>query len=153
MSHITAQYTSDLTDEQWCINEPLLPVKRSGAARPIELDMRAVLDATLYLVRTGYQWDDIPKSYPNHNSMYYHYRKWTKHETWRASNDALRQIVEKEPNQKGFRVLPRRWVVERTFAWFGRYRRLGKNYERNPACSEGVIYIASIHTMLRRLAA
>lgn len=264
MSHTPEQYTSDLTDEQWAIIMPLLPVKRTGAGRPIELDMRAVLNAILYLVRTGCQWDDIPRSYPNHNSVYYHYRKWTKDETWRAINDALRQcererqernaepsaviidsqsakttevggergydagkkvngrkrhivvdtlgnlidvvvhaaniqdrdgamlvlyklsatvkahiqkiwadggyagqlvewvrenlnsvleIVEKEPHQKGFRVLPRRWVVERTFAWFGRYRRLSKDYEHNPACSESVIYIASIHTMLRRLAA
>ncbi len=75
MSHASEQYTSDLTDEQWAIVMPLLPVKRTGAGWPIELDMRAVLNAILYLVRTGCQWDDIPRSYPNHNSVYYHYRK------------------------------------------------------------------------------
>jgi len=71
----------------------------------------------------------------------------------RENLNSVLEIVEKEPHQKGFRVLPRRWVVERTFAWFGRYRRLSKDYEHNPACSESVIYIASIHTMLRRLTA
>ena len=40
------------------------------------------------------------------------------------------EIVEREPGQQGFVVLPRRWVVERTFAWLGRYRRLSKDYER-----------------------
>ena len=61
------------------------------------------------------------------------------------------EVVEREPGQKGFKVLPRRWVVERTFAWLGRYRRLSKDYERRTEISEGVIYIASIHTMLRRI--
>ena len=53
---------------------------------------------------------------------------------------------------KGFRgVLPRRWVVERTFAWLGRYRRLSKDYEHLPETSEAVIKIAAIHHYLRRL--
>jgi putative transposase len=62
-------------------------------------------------------------------------------------------IVERAPDQQGFQVLPRRWVVERTLAWLGRYRRLSKDYERCMRSSEGVVYIASIHIMLRRLAA
>jgi len=62
------------------------------------------------------------------------------------------EIVERDPEQAGFKVLPRRWVVERTFAWLGRYRRLSKDYERCTKSSEGVIYIASIHTMLKRIA-
>jgi putative transposase len=61
-------------------------------------------------------------------------------------------VVERPPGQKGFQVLPRRWVVERTFGWLGRYRRLSKDYERCTKSSEGVIYIASTHTMLRRVA-
>ena len=67
--------------------------------------------------------------------------------------DAVLEIVERDPDQKGFKVLPRRWVVERTFAWFGRYRRLSKDYEHDPSSSEAVIYLASIRTMLRRLTA
>ena len=62
-------------------------------------------------------------------------------------------IVERPSDQVGFQVLPRRWVVERTFAWLGRYRRLSKDYEKCTQSSEGVIYIASIHTMVRRIAA
>jgi transposase len=52
----------------------------------------------------------------------------------------------------GFRVLPRRWVVERTFAWQSQQRRLSKDYERLCATSEVLIYLAMIRLMLRRLA-
>jgi putative transposase len=63
------------------------------------------------------------------------------------------EVVNREPGQKRFQVLPRRWVVERTFAWLGLYRRLSKDYERCPPTSETVVYIASVQIMLRRLAA
>ena len=53
----------------------------------------------------------------------------------------------------GFRVLPRRWVVERTFSWLGQSRRLSKDYERLCATSEALIYIAMTRLMVRRLAA
>ena len=63
------------------------------------------------------------------------------------------EIVEKPADQKGFCVLPRRWVVERTFAWLGRYRRLAKDYDLLPSTSEAFIYVAMTHIMLRRLTA
>ena len=52
---------------------------------------------------------------------------------------------------KGYIHLPRRWIVERTFGWFGRYRRLSKDYEYNPRSSEAWIYVAMIHRMSRRM--
>lgn len=61
-------------------------------------------------------------------------------------------IVSKPADQVGFVVHPRRWVVERTFGWLGRYRRLSKDYEELPERSEAWIYAAAIHLMLRRLA-
>lgn len=53
--------------------------------------------------------------------------------------------------QPGFHVLPRRWVVERTFAWLGRSRRLSRDYERLPTSSEALIYLTSIRLLLHRL--
>ena len=62
------------------------------------------------------------------------------------------EITSRPPNTKGFVVVPVRWVIERTLAWLGRYRRLSKDYEHCTKSSEGVIYVASIATMLKRLA-
>ena len=62
------------------------------------------------------------------------------------------EIVNKKEGQKGFHVLPRRWVVERTFAWIGKQRRLFKDYERLPQTSENWIYLTMIVLMSKRLA-
>lgn len=64
----------------------------------------------------------------------------------------LLEIVKRSDDVKGFQVLPHRWVVERTFAWLGRYRRLSKDYEYCPETSEAMVYAAMIHVMVRRLA-
>ena len=61
------------------------------------------------------------------------------------------EVVRRPDGQRGFQVLPKRWIVERTFGWFNRYRRLSKDYEQDPRLSEGMIYLASIRLMLRRL--
>ena len=60
-------------------------------------------------------------------------------------------VVKRTDKEKGFKVLPKRWVVERTFGWLGRYRRLSKDYERLPETSEAMIRMAMIHIMVRRL--
>jgi putative transposase len=61
------------------------------------------------------------------------------------------EIVKRSDDVQGFKVLPHRWVVERTFGWLGRYRRLSKDYEGLPESSESMIYAAMTHLMIRRL--
>ena len=62
------------------------------------------------------------------------------------------EIVKRPKGVKGFQVLPRRWVVERTFAWLCKFRRLSKDYESLPETSEAWAYAAMTHVMARRLA-
>src|SRR6266852_8571611 len=59
------------------------------------------------------------------------------------------EVVRRPPDAKGFTVLPRRWVVERSFGWFGRYRRLCRDFEHTTVSSEAMVYLASIRRTLR----
>lgn len=61
------------------------------------------------------------------------------------------EIVKRDKKRRGWYVLPKRWIVERTFGWFGRYRLLNREYKRRTASSETDIYVASIRMMLSRL--
>ncbi|PAP77270.1 hypothetical protein BSZ37_12910 [Rubrivirga marina] len=71
---------------------------------------------------------------------------------WAAERSVWVEIVRPEPGQRGFVVRPRRRVVERTFAWLGRYRRLAKDYEWRVELAEALIKPAMVRLMLRRLA-
>lgn len=72
---------------------------------------------------------------------------------WAKSVLALAvEIVKRTDDVEGFKVLPRRWVVERTFAWICRHRRCVRDYETRPDHHEAMVYIAMIVTMSRRLA-
>ncbi len=71
---------------------------------------------------------------------------WVKH--WLT---CVLELVVKPPEQRGFQVHPKRWIVERFFGWLNTYRRLSKDYERTISSSEGMIYLASIRLMTRKL--
>jgi len=62
------------------------------------------------------------------------------------------EIVKRSDDAVGFQVLPKRWIVERTFGWLGRFRRLSKDYEATTESSEAWVTIAMINVMVRRLA-
>lgn len=63
------------------------------------------------------------------------------------------EIVHRPKGVKGFHLLPRRWVVERSFGWFGRYRRLARDFEHTTVSSEAMVYLASIRRTLRQVLA
>lgn len=81
------------------------------------------------------------------------FRKWVDERY--TSKGGWRLEIKERPwrttKLSGFVLLPRRWVVERTFAWLYRYRRLSKDYEYLPRSAEALIYLASAHLLLRRL--
>ena len=90
MCHKARRYTSGLTDKQWVKLEPLLLAERSRRGRPLKYPLRVIVNAIFYVLRTGCQGDELPSEYPNHNTVYYHFRKWSRDGTWQRMNTALR---------------------------------------------------------------
>jgi putative transposase len=84
-------YPSDLTDEQWAIIEPLIPINTTG--RPRKVDMREVFNALFYLNRSGCQWDMLPHDLPAKSTVYDHFAQWKADGTWQEILDALRRQV------------------------------------------------------------
>jgi putative transposase len=73
--------------------------------------------------------------------------------TWAKRNRKCRlQVVKRHKDTKGFKVLPKRWLVERTFAWLGNYRLLDKEHELSPESSEADVFLVMTKIMLRRFA-
>jgi len=255
-------YPSDLTDQQWEIIQPLIPVNRVG--RPRTVNMREVLNTIFYPAKTGCQWDMLPHDLLPKSTVHDYFSQWRDDGTWQTITDAVRQQVrvaaDRPPSPRvayidsqtvkateiaedrgfdggkkitgrkrhilvdslgllrvvlvtvaaaddgttapavlarltaehqsrleviwgdtkyhnhalegwlvahpaGYRIgvvgrpagsvgyvkLPKRWVVERTFAWLGRYRRLSRDYERYADSSEAMVQVSSIHRMLRLL--
>lgn len=85
------QYPSDVTDEQWALIEPHLPVSTFG--RPRKTDLRDVVDAIFYILRTGCQWRFLPKDFPPRSTVWRYFNKWRHDGTLDAIHDLLRAKV------------------------------------------------------------
>lgn len=85
-------YPSDLSDEQWELIEGLIPEPREGG-RPRTVDMREVVDAILYVARSGCQWDMLPHDLPSKSTVYDYFAAWRDEGTWQHIVDVLRGAI------------------------------------------------------------
>jgi putative transposase len=85
-------YPTDVTDAQWAILEPLLPPE-SLRGRPREVSLREIVNALLYVLRTGCAWDYLPHDLPPSDTVYGYFRKWQADGTLEHLHDTLRRRV------------------------------------------------------------
>ncbi len=85
-------YPSDLTSQEWAILEPLIPPAKEGG-RPRTTEMREVLNAMLYVDRTGCQWRAVPHDFPPWSTVWSYFRTWRNDGTWHRMHTALREQV------------------------------------------------------------
>jgi transposase len=83
-------YDSDLTDHQWARIASLIPAAKPGG-RPRTVDVREVVNAIAYLLRTGCQWRLLPHDLPPWGTVHYYYRRWRLDGTWERIHDTLRE--------------------------------------------------------------
>ena len=141
------RYASDVSDEEWALLEPHLPAP-CLTGRPRAWPMREIVNAIFYVLRSGCAWRLLPDSFPPRQTVY----------GWflRLRDDCVSGAAEPPSGharpRAGFAVQPRRWVVERFFAWIGRNRRLAKDFEATLESARAFLYAASIMLLTRRLA-
>jgi putative transposase len=88
-------YPSDLTNDQWAILKPLIPPAKTGG-RPRTVDMREVMNAIFYVLKSGYQWDMLPRDFPPKGTVYDYYNTWRTDGTWQRMTQALREELRQE---------------------------------------------------------
>jgi putative transposase len=92
-------YPSDVTDEQWKVLEPLVPVAKSGG-RPRTASSREIINAILYISRGGCSWRMLPKEYGPWETIYGHFWRFRREGTWQRIHDALREKVRRADKRK-----------------------------------------------------
>ena len=92
-------YPSDVTDGQWRLIAPSIPPPKPGG-RPREVDVREVVNAILYVVRTGCAWRQLPHDFPAWQTAYYYYRCFERSGRWRKIHDRLRAQVRQKAGKK-----------------------------------------------------
>lgn len=92
-------YSSDLTDEEWRILEPWIPPEKPGG-RPRTTEMREVINAILYLDRTGAQWRALPHEFPPWSTVWNYFRAWRLDGTWKQIYDRLREAARVKPGRE-----------------------------------------------------
>ena len=96
------KYKSDLTDKEWEQIKPYIPPAKRGG-RPQKTDMREVLNAIFYVLKTGCQWGMLPHDFPAKGTVYHYFNRWRKDGIWEAMN---RQVREQLRQQMGREATP-----------------------------------------------
>jgi putative transposase len=92
-------YPSDMSDAQWNLIRPLIPPAKSGG-RPREVEMRQIVNGTLYMVRGGCSWRMLPKDYGPWQTVYGYFRVFRRTGVWQKMHDALREKVRRKAGKK-----------------------------------------------------
>jgi putative transposase len=93
------KYATDLTDDQWKIIAPLLPAPKPGG-RPRSIDIREVINAIFYLLKSGCTWRLLPNDFPHWRTVYDYFNVWKKDGTWKRIHDKLRDKVRLKAGKK-----------------------------------------------------
>lgn len=102
------KYRSDITDEEWKRIEGYIPVAKRGG-RPRRVDMREVLNAIFYVVKTGCQWAMLPHDFPPKGTVYHYFNTWRKEGVWEVMN---RQLREELRQQMGREATPSAGIMD-----------------------------------------
>ena len=120
--------------------------------------MREIVNGIFYVMRAGCAWRLLPNDLPPCGTIYRWFAAWRDADSGYAGEKVAKatflavESVRKNPDQVGFAVNPRRWVVERFFAWIGRNRRLAKDFEATINSARAFLYAASVMLLVRRIA-
>jgi transposase len=145
-------YPTDVSDEEWAFVAPYLTLVREDAPQR-KYELREVFNGLRWIVRAGAPWRLLPTNLPPWELVYQQTRRWIGAGCFEAIGHDLRVLLRLEAGRDpGFVLPPRRRVVERSFAWASRFRRLVRDDERLPETVTALHFIAVACLMLQRAA-